>query len=104
MNLLRELQEWYQSQCDEDWEHTYGISIDTLDNPGWQLQIDLTDTELENRQFVTKAYGIGDSAITSGNDWMVCKIKDRKFLGHGGPDKLDEMLSIFLKWANQNSA
>jgi hypothetical protein len=33
-DLLKRLQDWYVSQCDGGWEHTYGISIDTLDNPG----------------------------------------------------------------------
>ena len=29
MDPLKRLQDWYISQCDGDWEHTYGISIAT---------------------------------------------------------------------------
>jgi len=37
---LTELQAWYVVQCDGDWEHTYGVKIETLDNPGWMLRVD----------------------------------------------------------------
>ena len=40
------LQAWYVSQCDGDWEHQNGISISTLDNPGWEVPIDLVDVDL----------------------------------------------------------
>jgi hypothetical protein len=43
------LQSWYLSQCDEDWEHEYGVKIATLDNPGWRVQVDLIGTALEGR-------------------------------------------------------
>lgn len=26
------LQMWYVAQCDDEWEHAYGIKIETLDN------------------------------------------------------------------------
>jgi hypothetical protein len=32
--ILPWLQGWYATQCDGDWEHEYGVSIETLDNPG----------------------------------------------------------------------
>ena len=41
MDELQLLQEWYVAQCDGDWEHSYGVKIDTLDNPGWSLKVDL---------------------------------------------------------------
>ena len=28
MDELQQLQEWCISQCNEDWEHTYGVKID----------------------------------------------------------------------------
>lgn len=34
-NIFEWLQKWYKSQCDGDWEHEYGIKIETVDNPGW---------------------------------------------------------------------
>ena len=45
------LQAWYATQCDGDWEHDYGVSIQTLDNPGWHLSVDLTETALAKAQF-----------------------------------------------------
>ena len=39
--------EWFARQCDGDWEHGLGISIGTLDNPGWMIDIRLEGTELE---------------------------------------------------------
>ena len=32
MDLLIWLQNWNQNHCDGDWEHLYGVKIDTLDN------------------------------------------------------------------------
>ncbi|MFD8497860.1 Imm53 family immunity protein [Amycolatopsis sp. NPDC059657] len=43
------LQAWYESQCDGDWEHEYGIRLGTLDNPGWWFEIDLTGTAFERK-------------------------------------------------------
>jgi hypothetical protein len=39
----------------------------------------------------------------SGNEWLICKIEDRKFVGYGGPRKLEEMINVFLSWANDNT-
>jgi hypothetical protein len=47
MDPLTQLERWYLSQCDGDWEHTHGIVIGTLDNAGWSLTIDLLETPLE---------------------------------------------------------
>ncbi|UCH44768.1 MAG: hypothetical protein JSV11_10785 [Nitrospiraceae bacterium] len=42
MNNFDRLNRWYINQCNGDWEHQYGIVIETLDNPGWRVKIDLT--------------------------------------------------------------
>jgi hypothetical protein len=44
---LELVQRWYAAHCDGEWEHQYGIKIETLDNPGWRVTIDLTNTELQ---------------------------------------------------------
>ncbi len=51
MSVLADLRKWYESQCNEDWEHQYGVTIGTLDNPGWTVTIDLVNTDLEGREF-----------------------------------------------------
>ena len=43
------LMQWYLAECNDDWEHSYGVKIDTLDNPGWTLKIDLRETDLGRR-------------------------------------------------------
>ncbi|MEW1657997.1 Imm53 family immunity protein [Streptomyces sp. NPDC093707] len=40
LDPLSSLTAWYTSQCDGDREHEYGIRIETLDNPGWSVEID----------------------------------------------------------------
>ncbi len=45
------LLKWYCKHCNGDWEHGTGIHIDTLDNPGWSIKINLEDTELEDKIF-----------------------------------------------------
>ncbi|MFW6720090.1 immunity 53 family protein [Streptomyces sp. MAR4 CNY-716] len=45
--LLRRLDGWYAAQCDGDWEHGYGVRIETLDNPGWLVRVDLVGTDRE---------------------------------------------------------
>jgi hypothetical protein len=98
MNVLLQLQQWYESRCDGDWEHGFGVSIGTLDNPGWIVSIDLNGTGLENRKFPT----VENSG--SGQDWVKCWVDDGKFNGAGGPQKLEEILATFLGWATKESA
>jgi hypothetical protein len=35
MDELQELQEWFHSHCDGEWEQKKAIEIVTCDNPGW---------------------------------------------------------------------
>ncbi len=53
MGLVEQIQAWYAAQCDGGWEHQYGVSIETLDNPGWCVMVDLSGTSLENISFQT---------------------------------------------------
>lgn len=93
MTDIEKLQEWYKSQCDGNWEHHYGISIQSLDNPGWWVKIDLTKTKLENKEFVHLV------KVESEDDWLEVKVKDRIFQGAGDLSKLEEIIKIFLNWA-----
>jgi hypothetical protein len=94
---LEDLQRWYESQCDGDWEHRYGVAIGTLDNPGWSVKIDLAETELEGRPFTE----IDDRAPD--RSWMSCKVENGKFLGYGGAPMLGRVIRSFLDWASQSS-
>lgn len=103
MGTLKELQDWYKSQCNDDWEHSYGVKIDTLDNPGWSVTIDIADTDFEGVTFRQVEYGVGANGMASGENWLTCKVENGKFVGYGGPHKLEEILTIFLNWAKTNS-
>lgn len=88
---------WYQSQCDGDWEHCYGIKIHTIDNPGWHIQIDISETKL-----ITKKFNIIDINHSNLN-WLYCSIKDLSFHGYCGVHNLHEVLDIFKSWAELES-
>jgi hypothetical protein len=103
MNTLRKLQDWYRSQCDGDWEHGYGVKIDTLDNPGWSVTINLDGTNLEGKKFAEIGHGTGRESIEGSEDWLMCRLEEKQFKAYGGPRKLEEMLEIFLRWAEEHS-
>jgi hypothetical protein len=86
------LQNWYYFQCDGDWEHEFGIKIDTLDNPGWTVSIDLVGTDCENKLFKEIDEQINE------NNWIQCEVKDGKFKGSGGPQNLSDIIKIFISW------
>lgn len=90
--LLKWLENWYQSQTNGDWEHQYGIKINTLDNPGWSVEIDLTATELEKRKFDNI------KVERSPNDWITCQVESDVFRAYCGPKNLSDVLEIFRKW------
>ncbi len=73
MGLVEQIQAWYAAQCDGGWEHQYGVSIETLDNPGWCVMVDLSGTSLENISFQTYQED-----------------------GRGDPFKLQTILEIFV--------
>jgi hypothetical protein len=79
MNQLGELQQWYASVCDGDWEQTYGVTIGTLDNPGWNIEIDLIGTYLEGTVMMPV------QVDRSEHDWLRCDVKDGRFIAFGGP-------------------
>lgn len=87
--LINWLQDWYQSQCDSDWEHDYGIRIETLDNPGWSIEIDLTNTT------VTMSSQKWELIEISKNSWVGYKIENDIYFASGDPKKLELMILIF---------
>jgi Immunity protein 53 len=94
MNALIELQHWYSSQCNGEWEHSFGITIGTLDNPGWTVEIDLDGTFLKELPFA--------EISRSGSDdcWIRCWREGLKFKGVGDTKRLEEILGVFLSWAS----
>ncbi|HEX8425051.1 immunity 53 family protein [Hymenobacter sp.] len=92
MDLLNRIQRWYTINCNGDWEHSYGVSIATLDNPGWSVILDLQETCLENAVLPQQP-----TQERSPTDWVSWHIENYKFIAYGGPQNLSEILSYFLE-------
>lgn len=92
MDQIRALEDWYTSQCDGDWEHSWGVKIGTIDNPGWRVEINLLGTELEDQPFTRV------EVEQTENDWVHIWVKENVFHGTGGPQNLSEILETFLRW------
>jgi hypothetical protein len=90
---VRRLQEWYWSYCDGDWEHLYGVKIDTMDNPGWSITISLIGTKNENLGFDRMKIERTD------DDWIHAWVDGNVFNVACGALNLDESLGVFLAWA-----
>jgi hypothetical protein len=90
------LQKWYKSQCDGVWEKKYGITIETVDNPGWWIEIDLENTEHVNKKFEKQKQDLGD------NDWFFCFVRDQKIQGSSSPQYLGFILSQFCNWVDNS--
>jgi hypothetical protein len=90
MNNIERLQHWYARQCNGIWEHQYGVAIDTLDNPGWSVTIDLNGTNLESASMNPLVVDNGE------HDWIHCKVDGGKFIGNGDQEKLEAILDLFL--------
>jgi hypothetical protein len=87
------LASWYLAQCNQEWEHLHGVTIETLDAPGWMVTVDLMQTSLEGR---TMAPVREDR---SPQDWLTCTVESNVFRGQGDAHKLDAILTIFRDWA-----
>ncbi len=91
-HVILELQQWYEAQCNGDWEHQYGVSIETLDNPGWRVEIDLKDTRFAGGSFTRV------EEKRQNGEWLLCWTENDKFVGAGDPSKLIVILQHFLEW------
>jgi hypothetical protein len=91
MTATEWLQRWYKQACDGLWEHAHGIKIDTLDNPGWEVRIDLPGALCGQKNF-------HKSVENSETDWLRCSIENDQFVGYGDPGKLEELLLTFKEW------
>lgn len=94
MDVLEWLARWYHAQCDGDWEHRFGLSIGTIDNPGWSLKIELTGTECDGRTLDRITHNCEHEL-----DWWTCWTEDNVFHGASGPLHLRSLLEAFREWA-----
>ena len=95
------LMQWYLGECDGDWEHSYGVKIDTLDNPGWTLTIDLRDTSLSGRAFERVERGEPASDLEEWGavgSWLIADVKGDVFDVACGPLDLGAAIQVFREW------
>jgi hypothetical protein len=90
------IEQWYVSQCNGEWEHSYGVKIDTLDNPGWQVVIDLLDTRKQNSTLEQIKI---DRTETN---WIYYEVQKKQFRIACGPLNLGEAFDIFVSWFNSD--
>ncbi len=102
MDDLTWLQHWYESISDIDLDSYNRARIETLDNPGWSVRIDLADTPFAAHADETLIeQGVGSQADPDSNDWVYCFIKAGRFEGVGGPQKLTLILKTFREWVER---
>ena len=88
---IERLQDWYKLNCNGEWEHSYGYSISTLDNPGWTIKIDLAGTCLEKLDYKREFQNSENK-----HDWFIFKTNNKVLDIACGPDNLNQVLKIFF--------
>jgi hypothetical protein len=101
MDELLRLQRWYAARCDGGWEHRHGVRIETLDNPGWLVKIDLAGTGLEGRPFADVAEGVDPVGHPQTPRWLHCSVRDGSWQGAGDETQLSRLLGLFLDWTEE---
>jgi hypothetical protein len=89
MSPLAALVHWYESQCDGDWEHEYGVRLASLDNPGWTLEVDLLETAVEGRTMPKRR------TDDDRGRWLIAWSDGEVFRASCDPASLEEMLLLF---------
>ena len=89
------LQAWFATQCNGDWEHGQGITIETLDNPGWQVRIDLRYSTITRRDFARL------ETYRTEHDWVVAWVDEDSYHAACGPLNLGEALFLFRVWVEE---
>ena len=103
MSVITDLQRWYRAQCNDDWEHDRGITIESGDNPGWWVKIDLDGTVLAERAFERVAENLDDEGFAAGHRWLSCWVENGIWHGCGDETRLEEILTRFLNWARRGA-
>ncbi|CAB1243962.1 Imm53 family immunity protein [Clostridium sp. MT-14] len=90
MPIIEVLQKWYKNISKSS--ICTGIQIETVNNCGWCVCIDLFDTVYETESFKTVYIRKGD------DNWFKCIKKNGLFKGYGGIENLEDILNVFYCW------
>lgn len=96
MKNLIWIQNWFESNCDGDWEHEHQIKIITVDNPGWNVIIEFENSTMNIEDSEWILVDNGDA------DWYGWKVTNGVFEASGDVKKLDFLFSIFKKMIDDN--
>jgi hypothetical protein len=88
-NIINWLEDWYYANCNDEWEHNYGVKIDTIDNPGWSISIDLAETKFSKIEIERVHVEIHES------DWYSFSVRESIFKGFGSINRLSFLLKKF---------
>lgn len=90
---LRFLTDWFTRHCDGDWEHGSHIRIESLDNPGWALDVSLVGTALDGR--------VVDWVRSEQDEmrWLHWRSTGDRFEARCGPRELGRALDAFRVFA-----
>jgi hypothetical protein len=97
MSEIQWLMKWYATQCNGEWEHQFGVKIETLDNPGWSITIDLEETALESREYARVDHDMGDKV-----SWWTCRIEENQWRAACAPGDLATVVGLFRDWAESD--
>ena len=102
------IQHWFYENCDGDWEHSFGLQITTMDNPGWDVKIDIRETVLEGLEIFEEFEGarterdlLPANAYDANYDWYRIWIEQSMFRAYCAPKRLGFVLDIFLRYAKE---
>lgn len=100
MEVFQYLADWYEQQCNGSWEQKHGVSLQSLDNPGWLLKIDLQGTTLEHTPFQPVRVGVAETGQPEEAVWMSCRVHKGQFMAACSPDMLSHALDTFQLWSS----
>ena len=92
---FRDITAWYQRHCNDSWEHQHGVRLETLDNPGWLLTVDLNHTNLQGGTMTEVREGIAPEDHPVSPRRIHCSVTANQFRGACNPTQVARLFHIF---------
>lgn len=100
MDQLPRLQRWLAEHGADAPAPEELIAIQSTDDPGWVVVIDIAQTSLADRPF--EPVEEAPDPLT-GLRWFSCSIEDGAWVGAGDETQLARILETFLDWSNSRA-
>lgn len=118
VHITRRVHEEVWSLRSRRWEQERGVRIESLENPGWLLEVDLAGTGLEQgaadgvlhfdgeppRDVSGEVVLVGKAGQVfgpAGNRWLICGIHQQRFHAAGDSGRLRDLIRAFREWASK---